>query len=117
MTEKAVPLQLAAVKSLMKALGLTVTVAVLKQPVPKVYDITDSPADWPVTTPDPGTTVATAGVSLLQVPPAVASLKVVVEPWHTVKVPVITAGKGLTITARIPSPLLQQKEVLSRDLM
>src|SRR5665647_2384158 len=78
--------------------GLTVTVAVTKHPVGKVYDITDVPPDTPVTTPVPATTVATAGVALLHVPPAVASANVVVKPTHTFVVPVITAGKGLTVT-------------------
>ena len=77
--------------------GLTVTVVVTKHPVGKVYDITEVPPDTPVTTPT-ALIVATAGVALLHVPPAVASARVVVEAWHTVVVPVITAGNGLTVT-------------------
>ena len=50
----------------------------------------DVPAVTPVTTP-PAVIVATAGVALLQVPPAVALLKVVVELTHTLVVPVIAA--------------------------
>jgi hypothetical protein len=42
--------------------------------------------------------VATAGVALLHVPPAVALLKVVVEPMQTLVVPVMAAGNGLTVT-------------------
>ena len=92
--------------------GLTVTVVVTKHPVGKVYDITEVPPDTPVTTPVPATTVATAGVALLHVPPAVASASVVVEAWHTVVVPVMTAGNGLTVTANgleamlVPQPLV-----------
>jgi len=81
-------------------IGLTVTVLVTKQPVPKVYDITDVPPDTPVITP-PAVIVATAGVALLHVPPPVASLKVVVEPAHTVAVPVMAAGNGFTVTVAV----------------
>ena len=55
------------------------------------------PADTPVTTPVPGTTVATVVVLLLHVPPP-TSLKVVVDPTHTDTVPVIEDGNGLTVT-------------------
>jgi len=55
------------------------------------------PAVTPVTTP-PAVIVATAGVPLLHIPSAVASLKVVVDPTHTLVVPVIAAGKGFTVT-------------------
>ena len=41
--------------------------------------------------------VATAGVALLHVPPAVALLSVVVEPTHTLVVPVMAAGNGLIV--------------------
>ena len=80
--------------------GLTVTVVVTKHPVANVYDITDVPDVTPVTTP-PALIVATAGVALLQVPPAVTSANAVVEPAHTVTVPVIAAGKGLTVTVAV----------------
>ena len=59
--------------------------------------MTEVPAVTPVTTP-PAVMVATAGVALLHVPPAVALLSVVVEPTHTLVTPVITAGSGLTVT-------------------
>jgi hypothetical protein len=42
--------------------------------------------------------VATAGVALLHVPPAVALLNVVVALTHTLVVPVMAAGSGLTVT-------------------
>ena len=51
----------------------------------------------PVTTPVPGTTVATVVVLLLQVPPP-ASLNVVVDPIHTNVVPEIDDGNALTVT-------------------
>ena len=59
--------------------------------------MTDAPPVTPVTTP-PAVIVATAGVALLHVPPAVALLNVVVEPAHTLVIPVIAAGNGLTVT-------------------
>jgi hypothetical protein len=89
--------------------AFTVTVEVAIQPVGKVYVIIDVPEDTPVTTPVPATTVATAGVALLQVPPAVASLSVVVDPAQTLVVPVIAAGNGFTTTvvaAGLTHPLL-----------
>ena len=57
------------------------------------------PAATPVTTPE-ALTVATAVLLEDQVPPAVASLKFVVEPTQTEAVPVIAAatGRALTVT-------------------
>jgi hypothetical protein len=60
--------------------------------------MTEVPAETPVTTPVPAITVATEGVALLHVPPAVALLKVVVVPEHRVVVPVIRTGFGFTVT-------------------
>ena len=55
------------------------------------------PAPIPVTKPvDP--TVATKVLLLPHVPPPVASVRVVVEFTHTFNVPVITAGRLLTVT-------------------
>ena len=51
------------------------------------------PATIPVLTP----IVPTAGVLLLHAPKDVASDKLVVRPWHTLNVPVIGAGLGLTV--------------------
>ena len=68
-----------------------------KQPVPIVYFINEVPAETPVTIP-PASMVATPVVPLLQVPPGVISPRLVVEPAHTVVVPVIAAGNGLTVT-------------------
>src|SRR5207248_2544157 len=63
----------------------TVTVAMATQ-LPNVYDITDVPALTPVTTP-PAVIVATLVVTLLHVPPPVASVSVIVEPVQTVNAP------------------------------
>jgi hypothetical protein len=83
--------------------AFTFIVAVAIQPVAaKVYVIRDVPALTPVATPPPapgpGVIVATPVVALLQVPPGVASLNVVVEPTQTIVVPVIAAGSGFTVT-------------------
>lgn len=77
--------------------ALTVTVVLTEQLVGRVYVITEVPAVTPVTTPVEGLTVATAGVALLQVPPGVALLNVVVALTHTLVVPEIAAGNGLTV--------------------
>jgi hypothetical protein len=83
--------------------GSTVTVVVTKQPVTVIiYDMTDVPAETPVTTPVAGSTVATPGVALLHVPSSVASLSVIVEPSHTLERPVIAAGKGSIVTVADP---------------
>jgi hypothetical protein len=37
----------------------------------------------------------------VHVPPPVASLRVVVAPTHTLSVPEITAGRGLTVTTTV----------------
>jgi len=96
--------------------GLTVTdeVTVVTQPKPlvTVYDIVAVPADTPLTMPVKPI-VATEPSPLLHTPPLVASLSVVVEPAHTLMVPVIadTVGNGLTVTTEVtvvtqPKPLV-----------
>ena len=55
------------------------------------------PVATPVTTPVPETIVASVVLPLVQVPPVVGSLNVVVAPAQTLVVPVIADGKGLTV--------------------
>ena len=57
-------------------------------------------ADVPAATPATTAVVAVATEVLpeLQVPPVVASVKVVVNPAHIVAVPEIAAGEALTVT-------------------
>ena len=62
-----------------------------------VYDITAVPVNIPVTIP-PELTVAIEPLLVVQVPPGVALLSVVVVPRHTVLAPVIIAGVGLLFT-------------------
>ena len=85
--------------------GLIVTVLVILQPVAAVYKIIDVPPVTPVTTPVDELTVATAVVPLLQVPPLVASLSVVVAPAHATAVPVIANGNGLTVIVLVETPI------------
>ena len=59
------------------------------------------PADLPVTIPVVISTVAIPVALLLHVPPAIASVNCVVSPGHTVNVPVITPGNGLTVTTAV----------------
>ena len=56
----------------------------------------------PLTIPVTDPTVAIAVLLLLQVPPVVVSLKVVVAPGHVLGTPVIGPGDGFTVTGAIP---------------
>lgn len=60
--------------------------------------ITAVPALLPVTTPELEPTVATPVLPLVHVPPDGVELNVVVEPVHTVAVPVIEVGAVFTVT-------------------
>lgn len=59
--------------------------------------MTDVPPETPVTTPVPETTVATAVLPLLHVPPP-ASVSETVNPGHVIMVPVMAPGAGFTVT-------------------
>ena len=60
-----------------------------------------APVVTPVTTPVEEPTVATEVLPLLHTPPGVASVKVAVNPGHSLAVPPIaaTTGSGLTVSA------------------
>jgi hypothetical protein len=60
-----------------------------------------TPTVEPVTIPVADPIAAIADVLLLQVPPVVALVSVVVLPRHTVFDPPITSGKGLTVTVAV----------------
>ena len=95
------PTQTVAVPVIDEGNGLTVTTNVAIQPVPRVYVIVDVPDDTPVTKPVEEPTVAFAVLPLVHVPPLVASLMLVVKPAHTVAVPVMDEGSGLTVTTTV----------------
>jgi hypothetical protein len=80
--------------------GFTVTTADAKQPVDSAYVIVLVPAEAPVTSPMLPI-VATAGVLLLHVPPAVTSDCNVERPEHTCAIPVTGAGNGLTVISAV----------------
>ncbi len=81
--------------------ALTVAVAEAKQPVLKVYVMPGVPAATPVIIPLAEPIVACAVLLLLQTPPPVALVRVVVRPTQTDAVPAIAAGMGLTVTAAV----------------
>ena len=62
----------------------------------------DEPPDTPETTPPPapgpGVTVATVIVPLVHVPPVIALLNVIVDPWHTFTGPLMAPGTAITVT-------------------
>lgn len=76
----------------------TVTVANAVQPVVLVYVMTAVPLLTPVMIPEKKPAVAMPVALLLQVPPVVALLSVVVVPAHNTLVPVMAAGDVLTVT-------------------
>jgi hypothetical protein len=76
--------------------GLTVTTVVLKH-VPTEYDIVAVPPVTPVTNPVPDPTVAIAVLLLLQDPPAVVFVSVVVAPAHNTPVPAMSAKELIVI--------------------
>ena len=81
--------------------GFTVTTVVVKQPVASVYVIVDVPGVTPLVTPVDEFTVATAVVALVHTPDGVMSASVVVAAEHTIRVPVMFAGNGLTVTTAV----------------
>lgn len=80
--------------------GVTVTTLVVVQPPTEAAVIVAVPGVIPVTTPVPDT-VATAVLELLQATGLVVVLRVVVLPTHTVAVPVIAVGTGVTVTTAV----------------
>ncbi len=84
--------------------GFTVTVVVIRQPVGRVYVITDVPVETPETIPVVDPTVATVVLLLSQVPPP-ASDNVVVLPTQTFVVPVMGLGSGFTVIVVVTAQL------------
>jgi len=79
----------------------TVSVVAVPQPDGIVYDIVVIPNEKVVTNPVDGFIVATAGVTLPQVPPGVASDMNVVDPIHIAPGPVIGAGTAFTVIGNV----------------
>ena len=81
----------------------TVIVSIAEQPVLNVYDIFAVPVEEQLIIPLIEPIGATDPLLLDHVPPAVASLNVIVVPRHAVWAPVIAAGHGLIVTVTLPS--------------
>lgn len=79
--------------------GCTVTTLVTKQLGPVAYVITAVPAATPVTVPP--TIVAVPVQQLVQTPPGVRSARITKPPTHILLPPVMAAGAGVTVTARV----------------
>ena len=79
---------------------LTVTPIVVLQP-PAVYVIVKTPLVEPVTIPDNEPIGKFAELLLLQVPPPVRSLSVVVEPLHICWLPSMAPGAGLSVSVLV----------------
>lgn len=62
------------------------------------------PPDTPVTVPLEDPIVATPVLTLVHVPPGVISLREVVLPAHTLVVPSMEVGKGLTVNVVVAVP-------------
>lgn len=77
--------------------AFTVTETMRLQPVARVYVMSATPADTPDTLPVVLVTVAMLVLLLAQVPPPVA-VRAVVAPSHTLVVPLMAPGNGLTVT-------------------
>jgi hypothetical protein len=73
-------------------------VVTLQPVVARAYVIVGVPATIPVTSPVPIPIVACDVLLLVQVPPDVGSDNAVVEPAHTLVIPAMAPGKGLTVT-------------------
>ena len=73
------------------------------------------PTVVPVTFPAAGVTVATSVLPLVQAPPVLASVKTIVDSRHTLAVPAIGTGIGLTVTVVVlpaDNVLLQPKTLV-----
>ena len=85
--------------------GFTVTVANTVQPVPIVNVMSEVPAAMPLTLPVAISIVATELFPLVHTPVPDGSVKEVVRPAHTDRVPEIAAGSELTVTtAEVTQP-------------
>ena len=81
--------------------AFTVNEPEIMQPVPSVYVTESVPGDTPLTIPDALPMVAMAELLPLQKPPEPVLLKAVVKRAHTFGVPVMGAGRVLTVTCFI----------------
>ena len=78
--------------------AFTVYTLVAKQPLLRVYVIVAVPALTPVVTPVVLPMLAMPASLLLQVPPPVLLVSVVLKPTHALEVPVMATGTAFTVT-------------------
>ncbi len=95
------PAQTTGVPLMADGSGFMVTVVVAIQFKGEVYMAIALPADIPVNTPVAALIVAMAVLLLVQVPPDVASLSVVMAPLHIDILPVMAAGSGFTVAVTV----------------
>jgi hypothetical protein len=81
--------------------GFTTRLAVAKQPVLSMYEITVVPADTPFATPVEEPIVATDVTPLLQAPPVGELLRLVEPPAQTTRELPIDDGVGFTVTTTL----------------
>jgi hypothetical protein len=81
-------------------IGFTVIAAIAVQPLVNVYDTLATPDDTPVTMPEDAPIDAIPGASLVQVPPALALVRVITELTQTRDKPV-TGDKRLTVSEKV----------------
>lgn len=81
--------------------GLTVTALVAVHPVFSVYDTTTTPAESPVSRPERGAIPMYPATAVLQVPPRLASVRILFSPTQIPALPVIAAGNGFTVTGKV----------------
>ena len=87
----------------------TVIVCAIEQPSVRVYEITDVPDETLVTTPDDTSTVATDGLVLTQLPPPIASCRLMVPVAQTAEPPVIVVGNAFTVTITVAVQPVESK--------
>jgi hypothetical protein len=82
--------------------GFTVTILVDTQPVGSVYVTGAVPANMPSTIPEKASMPAMPPEPpIVHVPPEGEPLNVVTEPTHTLAVPLMADGSGLTVTIAV----------------
>ena len=93
------PIQTVSVPLIVPGAALTVTTADVLQP-PAVYTTVAVPALFPPIKPGLSSVATVVGVTD-HVPPVVVLLSVVVRPTQSVRLPVMTAGVGVTVTTLV----------------
>ena len=103
------PAHTESVPDIASGIGLTVIVAEVMQPVPRVYMIVATPWVIPVTAPAVPVPTPTVTSVLLHEPPEVASVRMIVDATQTAEGPPMLPGFALTVTSLIAlQPVLSE---------